>query len=1159
MLWTTAPANLESSDSANLFDKKLKICTCNDHNISVSCVHPGLIQTGMFNGVDMKFQWLTPPFKTIQVANSIMGVIKGNRSVDVKLPFFGELMPIMRMLPVEFADWIRDVTGANESMGTFKVNLSDWKSATVPDSTDETFVSHRHFTESPKCAWALLMVKSVGWDSEHLSSSSYTGNTDGEGGSDATETGGDGDEEEFVEKETGGKRGLKRNANTAAGGKGEKRSKKMVVGKVGNGEDDRYAPWSEVMISAREKTFEMGWPHHGVEGWNCTARKIAETGMFYKPNPDENDYAECSYCHLGLAGWEANDDPIFEHRKRSADCIIFKAPSRTEPKETVAPAAEKVATDTANEAVVPEVVAPPPVINTTEEKRDKTRKPWSKKEVQAHDAGVVVAEEANIDGGKSSVNLDIKPSEDVSSSTTLKVLPEAAPSSTPAPEPVSAEPALPVEKETKASGRATRAKRGQKARADEDAKAVETPISADAVATAAAADEIMAEPPTKRTRVTKAARAQTQTRTQPTRKKAAVVVVDESNVDEVAEEMPSATENVADEQRADMEVDREEVTEAIDVKDAEKEKNVDMAVEKDVNAQEVVTSAEVSNEPVKKLDEQMVNDVTSREETVVEEAEEKGDAMEVEPEVEVEAKKVEKGAKKVEKDAKDVKKGRPKAADKVKGKVDTKSNVKVKEPVTTKDEPSRGKVKEKVKDKKETTVQEKEKDVDGQVETVGTPMEEKEDQIEDDPDFQTLPVVAASKKRAAVGKKRVVGATGTQKPEKAVAVVKTDPAAKAADASEAPPTSVPAAEATLPTQPSSIKEATKPAPRRGGRVAKAQSAAVSKPRDVQPKIVSVETEPVTTVAETTTTPTTTTSQPATVTEREEVTGMTANPKDLLKEDREPKRDGAALRPVDAPKPDESKEPVTSISQIATGSPVVADGEKVVIAKLLAAVKAGEKARSDSGVNGNQGAKSEATKTVFVETSVAPISKETRSAAAEGKMVNPPAVAVAAERTHVVTQCQDDDDDGSEMDMETDSTPKASQTHAGYVSGTPDTAVPIRTSQDKPMPVAKAFVAGATREDVYAESAALSSQPLLDLDDLELMRMRIMSGDDNVSSARIAVSFENGLSAEEKAMTVEEFLKSDMRKQVERVRREGAAILNTLKDEAAVVKARINKL
>ncbi|KAJ3381454.1 hypothetical protein HDU84_005116 [Entophlyctis sp. JEL0112] len=82
-----------------------------------------------------------------------------------------------------------------------------------------------------------------------------------------------------------------------------------------------------VTVSVGRKKVFVAWPHKSDPLWECSAEKIALTGMYYRPpNPEENDYAMCQYCQLGLAGWERNDDPIYEHKKRSNECIMFKGP-----------------------------------------------------------------------------------------------------------------------------------------------------------------------------------------------------------------------------------------------------------------------------------------------------------------------------------------------------------------------------------------------------------------------------------------------------------------------------------------------------------------------------------------------------------------------------------------------------------------------------------------------------------------------------------------------------------------------------------------------------------------------------------------------------------------------------------------------------------------
>ncbi|KAJ3127776.1 hypothetical protein HK100_009555 [Physocladia obscura] len=107
----------------------------------------------------------------------------------------------------------------------------------------------------------------------------------------------------------------------------------------------RHAPWAPngTAVRARIESFTftpevpigkgkrkkevISWPYAADPNWKCTAEKIALTGMYYNPpNTNENDYAVCQYCQLGLAGWESSDDPVLEHSKRSPECIMFKGP-----------------------------------------------------------------------------------------------------------------------------------------------------------------------------------------------------------------------------------------------------------------------------------------------------------------------------------------------------------------------------------------------------------------------------------------------------------------------------------------------------------------------------------------------------------------------------------------------------------------------------------------------------------------------------------------------------------------------------------------------------------------------------------------------------------------------------------------------------------------
>lgn len=50
---------------------------------------------------------------------------------------------------------------------------------------------------------------------------------------------------------------------------------------------------------------------------------MINAGWYYDPSFDMPDGVSCPYCSLALDAWDAGDDPMEEHRKRSADCLFF--------------------------------------------------------------------------------------------------------------------------------------------------------------------------------------------------------------------------------------------------------------------------------------------------------------------------------------------------------------------------------------------------------------------------------------------------------------------------------------------------------------------------------------------------------------------------------------------------------------------------------------------------------------------------------------------------------------------------------------------------------------------------------------------------------------------------------------------------------------------
>ncbi|KAG9231478.1 hypothetical protein BJ875DRAFT_117587 [Amylocarpus encephaloides] len=83
-------------------------------------------------------------------------------------------------------------------------------------------------------------------------------------------------------------------------------------------------PTSERMIKAREATFAGRWPHDSKKGWKCKTKQMVAAGWKYTPTNESDDMATCSYCGLGLDGWDPTDKPREQHLKRAKDCLYFQ-------------------------------------------------------------------------------------------------------------------------------------------------------------------------------------------------------------------------------------------------------------------------------------------------------------------------------------------------------------------------------------------------------------------------------------------------------------------------------------------------------------------------------------------------------------------------------------------------------------------------------------------------------------------------------------------------------------------------------------------------------------------------------------------------------------------------------------------------------------------
>jgi len=50
---------------------------------------------------------------------------------------------------------------------------------------------------------------------------------------------------------------------------------------------------------------------------------MANAGFIFAPTDDNPDNCQCPYCNIALDGWEAWDDPVHEHQRRTPTCPFF--------------------------------------------------------------------------------------------------------------------------------------------------------------------------------------------------------------------------------------------------------------------------------------------------------------------------------------------------------------------------------------------------------------------------------------------------------------------------------------------------------------------------------------------------------------------------------------------------------------------------------------------------------------------------------------------------------------------------------------------------------------------------------------------------------------------------------------------------------------------
>lgn len=83
---------------------------------------PGQLKTNMFRGVSTPSSLFAPELDPTYVSKKMMEAIELGRRGEIKLPFYGNFLPIFRAFPWPVVELVRNFSGIDKSMETFKTH-----------------------------------------------------------------------------------------------------------------------------------------------------------------------------------------------------------------------------------------------------------------------------------------------------------------------------------------------------------------------------------------------------------------------------------------------------------------------------------------------------------------------------------------------------------------------------------------------------------------------------------------------------------------------------------------------------------------------------------------------------------------------------------------------------------------------------------------------------------------------------------------------------------------------------------------------------------------------------------------------------------------------------------------------------------------------------
>lgn len=103
---------------------ELGLPTFNPTGIKTLLICPGQLKTHLFNGVHTPLVLLAPELDPTYVAREVVSALELGRRGEIKLPFYGRVLPVFRALPWPVTELARYLSGIDDSMRTFVETIS---------------------------------------------------------------------------------------------------------------------------------------------------------------------------------------------------------------------------------------------------------------------------------------------------------------------------------------------------------------------------------------------------------------------------------------------------------------------------------------------------------------------------------------------------------------------------------------------------------------------------------------------------------------------------------------------------------------------------------------------------------------------------------------------------------------------------------------------------------------------------------------------------------------------------------------------------------------------------------------------------------------------------------------------------------------------------